>query len=127
MNDYNRQRLDLIAGLTDEGQVWPLDLLVGKYGPKLATRGIADGVAVICRDSYESLEDSSFLSIEDAIVIINRSYEMSDYVIAAGPSTPIALEDEPNLIFGYGSDKPDAVAEVRRHNAERREPWVKCR
>jgi len=127
MNDYNRQPVDLIASLTDEGQVWPLDLLVGEYGPRLATRVIADGFAAIRRDSYENLEDSSFLSIEDATVIINRSYEMSDYVIAAGPWAPVALEDEPNLIFGYWSDEPDAVAEVRRHNAERREPWVKCR
>ena len=44
-------------------------------------------------------------------------------MILDAPWAGIGPEDEPDLIYRYAADEPEAVAEVRRRHAERRNRW----
>ena len=123
MTDFDRKLADLIATLTDEGQVWPLDLALHEYGPELTARILADGFAVVRAVPYADFDDDNLLPVEDAVVLLHHLRKTDDYIVAAGPWAAICLEDEPNLIFSYAANEPKAVAEVRSRHAQRREAW----
>lgn len=128
----DRKLLGLITELTDEGMVWPLKMALDTWGRERAARVVADGFAVLRNrrnaDADGGLGDANFVPTEDAPVVIHHlrktAWDAPDaYVIVAGPWGAIGPEDEPDLIFRYVADDPDAVAEVRRRHAELLQAW----
>ena len=132
MSDVNRKLLDLISTLVDECNVLALDIhVVDYYGKELAERVIRDGFAGVVRagpddDVHELLWEHRFLPTEEALRIVGLKRISSRYQIAQMPGA-IGLEDDANLVVRYARDDPDAVAEVRRRHAERREAWAQTR
>jgi hypothetical protein len=127
MTDFDRQLADLLSTLTDEGQVVPLRYVVEDYGTERTERAIRDGFAVI-RRAGDDLDDDSFLPIEEAVVVLHHVRKTDDYIILGRPWAAIGLEDEPNSIFRYAADEPNAIAEIRSRHAERRQRWEqRCR
>jgi hypothetical protein len=137
VNDFDRQLIDLISDLTDEGQFVPLRSVLDDYGPKLAARAIADGFAVVHQAPLEGwnyhdvlrriLREQRFLPEADALALVERQNIDLDYFMAAAPWA-IALEEMPSLVFRYAADDPEAVAEVRSRTENRREAWEQtCR
>jgi hypothetical protein len=128
----DRSLLHLITELTDEGMVWPLESVLDTWGRERAIRVLADGFAVIRSrrdaDKDGGLGAANFVTTEDARVLVHylkkTAWDAPDaYVISAGPWAAIGPEDEPDLIFRYTADDPEAVTEVRRRHAELRRVW----
>jgi hypothetical protein len=93
---------------------------------------IADGFAVVRRrrdaDADGGLGDANFVPAEDARVLVHHlpktTWDAPDaYVIHAGPWAAIGPEDEPDLIFRYAADDPEALVVVRRRHTELRHEW----
>ena len=136
MNDFDRKLVDLIAELTDEGVVNSLDLFVDHYGREFCTRVIEDDFAVVRHVPFDdnfreamdrTLWEGRFVPTDDALRQVGEPKISLDYFLSAGPWAPIGLEDQPNLIFRYAADEPEAVDEVRQRNAERRKAWERKR
>ena len=134
--DTDRRLIDLIATITDEGQAIGLALFAEHYGSERYARVIRDDIAVVWHVPNDKhfhgtlgrLRDAGeFLSQDDALLQVKGAESARDYVLSEGPWVPIALEDEPDLIFRYCADEPGALAEVRRRNKERREAWEQKR
>jgi hypothetical protein len=130
MTGFDRKLVDLISELTDCGMVLPLKSVLDFWGRERAARVITDGFAVVRRnaDAARSLDDASFVSTEDALVLVHHlrktTWDAPDaHLILAGPWASIGPEDEPDLIARYAADDPGAVAEVQRRHAERRYAW----
>jgi hypothetical protein len=128
----DRKLLELIAELTDEGMVWPLKHVLDTWGREPAARVIADGFAVVRQrrdaDKDGGLDDANFVSAKDARILVYHLRETEwdapeAYVILAGPWAAIGPEDDTDLIFRYVADDPEAIAEVQRRHAERRDAW----
>jgi hypothetical protein len=95
------------------------------WGRERAPRLITDGFVVVrrARNALEGLDPATFLPSDEALTLMHHLRKTDDYVITDAPYAGICLEDEPDLIFRYAADDPDAIAEVRRTHAERRELW----
>jgi len=127
MTVYDRQ----LARLMDEvtcGDVWSLRDLVDEHGRPLVTRVLADGFGVLLRlpewsdDAIrEAIADCQFLPLEETLAVVAEPVISDEY---RGHSAPGALDFQTDwrLLRPYASDDPEAVAEVRRVHAERREP-----
>jgi hypothetical protein len=112
--------------------VLPLDRALHTWERERVARVIEDGFAVARRnrdaDKDGGLDDANFVSTEDARTLVNHlrktAWDAPDaYVIHDAPWAGIGPEDEPDLIYQYAADDPEAVAEVRRRHAERRNRW----
>jgi hypothetical protein len=128
----DRQLLTLITELTDEGMVWPMKSALDTWGRNRVARVIEDGFAVVRQRRHAEadggLGDLDFISAEEARVLVyhlpkTASDAPDAYVIHAGPWAAIGPEDEPDLIFRYVADSPEAVAQVRHRHAELRQAW----
>jgi hypothetical protein len=108
MSDFNRDLIDLISTLTDEGQVISLRDAVEDYGVELVARVLNDGFAVVAK----SLDDFHFDVLPPDEALRALEDDATECVIGQAP-TAVALEDEPNLIFRYAADDQAAIAEVR--------------
>ena len=121
--DTDRELVNLLSTLTDEGQVVPLREAVGDFGPEHVARVIRDGFAVV----FQAPDDASWetviqhmwdwpcLPCEEAAVLVRLDPVPPQYRIRRAVGA-LALEGAPNLVFDYAADAPDAVAEVRaRH------------
>ena len=116
MTNFDRQLIDLIATLTDEGQVVRLSDPVEDYGRQLVARVLRDGFAVVAR-SVEDHYFGLFLSTDDALPLIEGTTIPLEFVLGQAPWA-VALEDEPNLVFEYAADVPEAVDAVRLRNTK---------
>jgi len=136
MNDFDRRLVNLIEDVTG-GAVLNLGDLVDDCGPTLVSRVIADGFGAVVYvpnwpDKFQdridqALRSQRFIPTEEALVLISQPPISPDYFTHQAPGA-FELEDEPNLIFRYAADDPDAIAEVRRRHIERRRAWEeKCR
>jgi hypothetical protein len=115
VNDFDRQLVDLISTLTDEGQVVLLRDVAEDYGKELVTAVVEDGFAVVA-NTFDDFHFQVLVSTDNALRLLGDS--ASECVIGQARGA-IALEDEPNLIFRYAAGDPDAIAEVRsRHGRE---------
>jgi len=133
--ETDRELVDLIATITDEGQVVRLAAFAEDYGSERCARVIRDDFAVVHHvqdgeDIHQTVDrvvfKGGFFSQEEALRQVAAA-ETSRDVLCQGPWSPIGLEDEPDLIFRYCADEPEAVAEIRRRNKERREAWEQQR
>ena len=122
MSDFDRELIDVITDVTS-GQVWHLGDLVDDHGPAFVSRAIADGFGVVGNAPWkhhrEALRAHSFIPEHEAIALVHEPDIPEEYWLHEAPGA-LRLEDEPNLIFSYAADDPEAIAEVRRRNAERR-------
>ena len=121
--DTDRELVDLLSTLTDEGKVVPLRETVGDFGPERVARIIRDGFAVVFQvpdgasweTVIEHMWDWPSLPCEEATELVHLEPVPLQYRIRHAVGA-LALEGAPNLVFDYAADVPDAVAEVRaRH------------
>jgi hypothetical protein len=127
VTQYNRQ----LARLMDEvtcGDVWSLHDVVEEYGRPLVTRVLADGFGVVLllpegsnEAVQEAITECRFLPLDEALALVAKRVIPDEY---RGHGAPGALDFQTDwrLLRPYASDNPEAVAEVRRLHAERREP-----
>jgi hypothetical protein len=131
VSDFDEKLIELISTLTDECQVIGLRGVVDGYGKDRSARVIRDGFAGVIRlaeqdDIFHITPDEHFLRTKEAVRVIGLRRISWRYMVAQTPAA-IALEDEPNLVFKYAADDPEAITEVRRRHAERREEWERRR
>jgi hypothetical protein len=130
VSDRDRKLVDLIDDVTG-GVVQDVRYLVDVYGSAAVARVIGDGFGVVFLVSgsdpeyheavQRALNECRVLTTEDAVALVRTPLIPPDYRIHQAPGA-FDLEDEPNLLFRYAADDPEAVAEVRRQHAERRGP-----
>jgi hypothetical protein len=124
MSDFDRKLVNLADDVTG-GQVLHLSDLVDDCGSNLVSRVIADGFGAVVHlqnwtDDFherirEALRAQRFIPTQEALRVISQKPIPLDYFTHQAPGA-LGLEDEPNLIFRYAADDPEAIAEVRsRH------------
>jgi hypothetical protein len=125
VNEYNRQLARLMDQVT-RGDVWSLHDLVEEYGRPLVTRVLADGFGVILAvDEWseeairEALIECRFLPLDETLTLVETVIPDGYW----GHEAPGALDFQTDwkILRPYASDDPEAIAEVRRLHAERRE------
>lgn len=126
MTEFNRP-LYLLIGHVTEGTFWPLRDLVEDHGRPLVARVLADGFGVVFVVPEESGDVSSaffecqFLSLDETLGVVEEPVIPHGYWCHEAPGA-LDPQMDGKLLRRYASDDPEAVAEVRRVHAERREP-----
>ena len=123
MNEFNRS-LYLLLGRLTEGTPQPLRDLVAEHGRPLVSRVLADGFLVVLAPGGEPQEtyfNCEFLSLEDALAVVEKPLVPDECWCHEAPGALDPQVDH-TLLRPYASDDPDAITEVRRLHAERREP-----